>query len=366
MHLVLLSRLAIVITVSLTVLISSIAAAATNNTGWQPPPPMPDDFDWIQLVSDEWLKGEIIEMFDDKLEFDSDELDLQSFDWEDIKQLRSAGVMRVGFERGVSAIGQVFIDEDTVRVMGAKDQQFDRDRLLSITAGEPKVINYWSIKAGLGANASRGNTEQTEANANLKAVRRTLLNRISVEYLGNYILTDGVQTANKHRVNGIWDRFLNRRLFVKPVTLEWFRDPFQNIDYRATVGVGAGYQLIDTDRTEWRLSGGVGYQQTKFDDVAESDSDTEDTAAFSISSKYDIELTKWMDFLSEYRAQFVNSASGKYNHHFVVGFETELTRLLDLDISLVWDRIEQPRADSEGNAPKQNDFRILFGISFDF
>ncbi len=25
---------------------------------WQPPVPMPDEFDWMQLTSGEWLKGE--------------------------------------------------------------------------------------------------------------------------------------------------------------------------------------------------------------------------------------------------------------------------------------------------------------------
>ena len=51
------------------------AVAEEGQESWQPPPPMPDDFDWIQLTSGEWLKGEIIAMYDDSLEFDSKELD---------------------------------------------------------------------------------------------------------------------------------------------------------------------------------------------------------------------------------------------------------------------------------------------------
>jgi len=38
--------------------------------GWQPPPPMPDAHDWIQTTSLEWLKGEIIAMYKDKLELE--------------------------------------------------------------------------------------------------------------------------------------------------------------------------------------------------------------------------------------------------------------------------------------------------------
>ena len=34
--------------------------------------PPEDGYDWIQLTSGEWLKGELIGVFDDEVEFDSD------------------------------------------------------------------------------------------------------------------------------------------------------------------------------------------------------------------------------------------------------------------------------------------------------
>jgi hypothetical protein len=50
----------------------------------------------------------------------------------------------------------------------------------------------------------------------------------------------------------------------------------------------------------------------------------------------------------------------------MTGLEFELTRLLDFDITLVWDRIQDPRPDSDGVVPEQNDFRLTFGLGFDF
>ena len=61
-----------------------------QNQAWEPPPPLPDEFDWIQLTSGEWLKGEIKRLYERKLEFDSVKLDLQEFDWKDVKQVRGA------------------------------------------------------------------------------------------------------------------------------------------------------------------------------------------------------------------------------------------------------------------------------------
>ena len=52
--------------------------------------------------------------------------------------------------------------------------------------------------------------------------------------------------------------------------------------------------------------------------------------------------------------------------HSDAPFETDITKRLDFDIKLIWDRIENPRPDSEGNEPEQDDFRLVVGIGFDW
>ena len=52
---------------------ASYAMAQSPPQPFQPIPPPPDKFDWIQLTSDEWLKGEFIALYDDALEFDSED-----------------------------------------------------------------------------------------------------------------------------------------------------------------------------------------------------------------------------------------------------------------------------------------------------
>ena len=59
----------------------AIAQADRNSSDFMPPP---DEYDWIQLTSDEWLKGELVSLFDDQLVFDSDNLGLLKLDWEEI------------------------------------------------------------------------------------------------------------------------------------------------------------------------------------------------------------------------------------------------------------------------------------------
>ena len=159
---------------------------AAEEEEWRPDAPMPTSFDWIQMTSLEWLKGELISMYDDSLEFDSDEFDMQTVDWGDVKEVRTKGTMQVAFEDGTIAVGQLFIDQDTVRIIGDDEQQFARSGVLSITAGAPKEINYWSIKASLGANLREGNTEQIETTSKATMVRRTPNNRINIDWLATF------------------------------------------------------------------------------------------------------------------------------------------------------------------------------------
>ncbi len=333
---------------------------------WQPPPPMPDEWDWIQLNSGEWLKGEIIAMYDEKLEFDSDELDDLTIDWSDIKEIRSGGTMQIGFLDDVIATGKLFVGGNTVRVMGAEDQRFQRSDLLTITAGAPKERNYWAGKFTLGANIREGNTEQVEFSSKASIKRRTPKTRVNFDYLGNFNRTFGDVATDNQRVDGGWNRYFSKRFFWTPVYGEYYRDPFQNIGSRWTLGMGVGYTLIDTSKIEWEVNGGLAYQTTQFDDVLEGESDTADTPALVFGTIYDHEITKDIDFIFDYRVFIVNEESGTYTHHLLTGLEFELTSLLDFDITLVWDRIQDPRPDSNDVLPKQDDFRLTFGLGFDF
>ncbi len=341
-------------------------AADESNGSWQPPPPMPDDFDWVQMNSGEWLKGEIIAMYHDTLEFDSDEFDLQKLDLEDIQEIRSARIVQVAFENGVIAVGKLLVEGDTVRVMGEEDYESTRSVVLSITAGAPKERNYWSGKFGAGLNIRTGNTEQTEYNANANFMRRTPKNRVNFDYLGSFSESNGATIADNQRASVGWNRFISKRFYISPFGGEYYRDPFQNVASRWTLGVGAGYQIIDTSKIGWDVNASIAYQQTTFDDVLEGEDSTATTPALVIATGYDNEVTGWMDFFFDFTFFVVNEESGTYTHHLQTGFEFEFFGDFDFDVAIVWDRIQDPRQNSDGTFPEQNDFRTMFGVSYNF
>lgn len=347
-----------------TVLLAA-AAPAKAQPSWPDGAPMPEDYDWVRLVSDEWLKGDVTAMYDNELEFDSDELGVLMLDWRDIRELRSAEILQVRATGGRIGTGRVLMSGGAVEIMDA-GMTFPQDEIISITAGEPKEINFWAIKVSAGAALREGNSDQRDFYARAAATRRTVKNRVRIDYLANYAETNDIETTNNHRANFSWDRFLTDRFFLRPAFGEYFRDPFQNVAHRIWVGAGLGWQILDTSTTSWEVFSGPAYQATRFDAVEPGEDDSVGSAALVVGTFYERELAHWVDFNYEYRFQFTDSQSGRYNHHMMGSLEFELTERLDLDLSLIWDRIEEPQRDADGVLPEQDDWRYVVGLGWEF
>lgn len=342
-------------------------SSITETTAWSGPDTS-DGFDWIELTSGEWLKGDFKALYRKTLEFDSDKLDLLQLDWDDVRRVVTQRAHMVRSEDKQQYSGSVDIDETTVRITDYEGNvhEFDRATLVSVVEGAPKEINYWSFKLGAGVTVQRGNTEQTDANLSARIRRRTPANRFIVDYLGRATVIEQVETANNHHVDSSFDLFLSRRFFVRPVFSQYTRDRFKNIEHQGMIGAGAGYTLLDTGRTEWDVFGGGAYQYTRFSSVLPGEDDHAQTPAFVAGSIYDTELTRWMDLYAKYNLTLLNERSGTYTHLAQAGVEIELTDILDLDVSVVWNRTQTPQERDDGTIPEQDDLQFILGVSLDF
>ena len=336
---------------------------------WQPKAPegLPADFDWIRLPSDEWLKGKIVSMYDGKLEFDSDELGVHTFDFADIKELRSSRVLQVGLSDRAPLTGRLIVDGAAARIIAeAGETAFARADILTIVVGAKREIDYWSGYANLGGTIRSGNSDQIDYTARLGTVRRSVRDRTGIEYIGNLTRINSEDTSNNHRVTLGWDRFLSKRLFLNLVGLEWYRDPFQNIANRWTVTAGLGYQIVDTPRTTWTVTTGPAWQSTDWKSVPPGDDDSASSGALRIGTRFDHEFTGSIDFYTYYNAFFTDEESGTYTHHFDTGLKIELVGDFDVNVAWVWDRVQDPRPLEDGSFPKKDDTRLVFGLGWSF
>ncbi len=335
-------------------------------TKWLDTRPQRVSADWLQLTSGEWLRGRIIAMQKADLEFDSDELKKLVIEWKKVKYIKSSAPYRLRFDGRVDAIGAIEITQKEVRVTTDYDDKvFERSKLLTIASGKETEISYWTTKITLSINVRRGNTYQTDFTSKINAKRQTIDSRLVLDYLGNFTEVEETETINNHRVNGTYDIFITRDVFVTPITAEYYRDPFINIEQRIYVGAAIGYSLINTNETEWDISGGPAYQSTKFVSVQPDQSPEDNALTLILSTKFDTELNSMVDLEGTYSVTLGDEAIGNYSHHSIFTVETELTDKLDFDVSLVWDRVRSPVPDENNITPEQDDFRLMIGLGYD-
>jgi putative salt-induced outer membrane protein YdiY len=340
--------------------------ATTTNTAWRPPGVGKDGADWVHLKSDEWLKGRLNYVQDKKVQFESDELEDLTLKLKDVRDLYPGKPMFTKFDGRDQVFGTVTISNGLVEVIGPEQVTLPRDQLTGITPGGDREINFWSFKANVGVNFQNGNTKQTTVNTSAELARRTPATQFIITYLGNYSELNGEESANNHRVNLSYDVRLSRHWFVRPLQVEWYRDQLANISHRLTAGVGVGYYIFDSDTLEWKVAAGPGYQYTRFETVEPGADESASTPAGIAQTTFKADITRRLTFYQTINATLASEEAGLYSHHFVTTLEFEIKRSLNLDVSFVWDYLQNPQAESSGVVPQHSDLRFITSIGVKF
>ena len=353
--------------VTLVLLLSSAVLADETAPEYNNFVPPNDGYDWIQLTSGEWLKGELIGVFHDEVEFDSDILDELVIDGEDVLSFISPRTFGVSIRNAPLVDGRLEIDDKHITIITDDGRQkYPREQLVAVTVAAERERERWSADLTFGVNAREGNTQFVETNISASAERLTPQSRLIMDYLGTFNETGGEQVANSHRVNLVVDRFSRYRFFWRPVISQYYRDPFQNIAHQGTLETGVGYHLIDTRKTEWDVYTAVGVNYVERVSVAEGEKDNRTSPSVSLGTDFETELTSWIDYLFSFQMTFLDEESGDYQHHLVSTLSTDLVYDIDLDVSFIWDRTESPPPSATGTIPEQDDFRLMVGLSFEF
>lgn len=341
-----------------------LSKAALPDLSWVPPR---DRYDWIQLNTGEWLKGRLRAMQYRQVDFDSEKLDDLTFDWKDVRQVSSPHDFDVLLVDGRRLTGPVTITPGEVTVGGGPTPQVHpRDHVQSFTPSGSREREYWSVMVSAGLSLRAGNSEQYEYNAQARLQRRTPETRLSLDYIGNLSSVNGVESANNHRVTSEFDYWISRRFYLVLPVAEYYQDPFQNLAHRLTAGVGIGYDLITRRKVEWNITTGPAYQQSWFESVQPGEPTQKGSAALWFGSRFDWDITRRIEWIVEYRGQYTSREIGETTHHAVNTLSLDLTKHFELDVSLVWDRIAQPKIGADGVSPKPDDVRLILGVGLDY
>jgi putative salt-induced outer membrane protein YdiY len=270
------------------------------------------------------------------------------------------------FEEQKPVYGMVVISNELVIVNGAEPLALHRDLLMGITPSGRKGISDWSGNFNLGLSIQSGNNSQTTLSTSAELARRTPNTTFLIDYLGNYSQVNNVQSADNKRVNLTYDVRLNHEWFVRPLQFEYYQDSLANISYRLTAGVGAGYYIFDRTGLEWQVTAGPSFQYTKFETVETNQDDSATTPAAVLTSNFKADLTQRLTFIQAWQSTFTERAAGTYNHHAVSTLEFEIKRHLNLDVSFIWDYLQNPQQKSDGTIPQNSDYYLTVGFGVRF
>ena len=358
--------------VSMGVLISivfglSVCAIPAKSQEWHPEEPAKGEKDWVQLTSGEWIRGNIDLFRDLKMEFDSDELDDLKLDWEDIAAFRAPRNMTFVFTGQRVIFGPATMRDGVIRISTSDGiREFRRRELLSIIEGTPKEINFWSAKVKLGLTARTGNTNQTDLSTSLMIKREATRSRFTLDYRGDFSEVSDEQTVNSHKGTLLFDLFISRMLYVTPFSYEYYSDKFKNIDYRSTIGAGFGYFFFRQSRIDWSVGLGGGYQVTTHLSVEEGEDTVDRTGSLIPTTKLETDITKDIELEIEYRSMIGIPDPKSSTHHASGSISIDFYKdIFELTFSIVWDRVDNPKAYEDGTVPEKDDLKMVFGFGID-
>ncbi|MBC2603380.1 DUF481 domain-containing protein [Puniceicoccus vermicola] len=344
---------------------STLWAEDVDPEDWIPPAARENPkYDWMQLTSGEWLKGEFSHMYEDSVVFDSDILGELTIGWGGVKRVRFRNPMGVRLDDRT-------VHYDTIRMLDgditleSSEETVPKSQVVSITPVYKTEWSRWKLEGKVAFDFQSGNTDETRYTTTLSATRRTVSTRFNGDYIGNYTKTDGDETANNHRASSNFDYFFDERLFIRAIDAEYYRDRFQNINTQVTVGAGVGYKFIDTSKLDWEIQFGPAYQYTEFAQVPAGSDRTVSSPAIVLSSTLGWDITADLDYTLNYQGTLTNRESGLYSQHIVSSLDYELTSVFDVFLMLQLDRVEEPQQRADGSTPRKNDLTVSVGLGID-
>ena len=326
-----------------------------------------DGSDWIRLKSGEWLKGKLTSLEKETVEFESDELDDLSLDWDDIAEIRASRDFTILLDGPVEIWGKIHLNGDKMFVASPSgNYQFHRKSVYRMVDGRPNRANYWSGGFSLGGTVRSGNNDQVDYTASLYLLRQTGRSRLPFTIYSSYGEVDSQRNTDNQRLNTQYDYYLDSEIFLTPFGIELYRDAIQNLDLRAAPFTGLGYRIADKKRFEWNISSGLGYRYTRYSSVMAGESDDDATAAAILSSRIEWEPNSKVDIKLNYDTQIGLEDASDTNHTLTLIIDVDLWSDFDLNVRTIWNRIGQPQQEEGGATPENDDLQMTVGLEWEF
>lgn len=121
----------------------------------------------------------------------------------------------------------------------------------------------WKGRVSVGASGNRGNSDIDNLHVDGEAVARLQRERYTLNAVLDRDKDRNVVTQQNSRLSGKYDLFIDRTWYGYGL-LKIEEDRFRDIERRITLGAGLGHQVIEDERTNLSVEGGLNHVRADF------------------------------------------------------------------------------------------------------
>ncbi|MEO0416464.1 MAG: DUF481 domain-containing protein, partial [Verrucomicrobiota bacterium] len=211
----------------------------------------------------------------------------------------------------------------------------------------------WTFVGSAGASYLTGNNDSTLVTAALDGMRRWDTHEFGAGIFGGYAESAGATLANKYGAYLFYNEDLTPNWYAGG-RADFLHDDIANIDYRVFTGAHLGYRIIDTDRTSFKLEGGLGY-------LFENQFTANNYLAVRFGEYFNHQVN---DVLSVFQSFEYFSSTEDFNDYYLVnkvGFDTAIFRgwAWSNSFTHVYDSTPAPGL-------KSSDMAVISGLKWTF
>lgn len=218
--------------------------------------------DWVELDNGDRLSGRVGTLTATTLYFDTSYAGTLALPRERLKALSTDAPLRVRLTDGTEFDGQlVSAGRQGVRIRISQLAETEAVPLKHLAALNPPRnpdATEVSVRIAAGGSFARGNTEAQSLHLSGEMVARNAAQRVTLEGAYNQAEQSAAQTVSNARAGLKYDHFFTSKAYWY-ANARFERDDEADLDLRSTLGVGAGWQVVDADARKLALESGFSY-----------------------------------------------------------------------------------------------------------
>jgi putative salt-induced outer membrane protein YdiY len=284
-------------------------------------------------------------------------------DLKDVKTFTTDAPVEIRTKEGGVITGRAAASQapGTVRVPAAAGDAATRD----VPLASVKHVNLdqsWTGAVVAGAQFARGNTYADQANISVDAVRRTTVDRLTLNGAYNFgrqrepDTGDKVTSVDNWFAAGKYDYFFTDR-FYGYGSLRYEKDRIAQLDRRFVPSLGLGYLWFDEADLKFDTEGGLAFVHEKFES-----GDTND--ALSLRLAYHLKKDLWDDKVSLFHNLEYFPSLERLDDYLVItdaGVRAALTERWFAEYKIEFRHDATPAAGLD-----KNDYRHVVGLGWKF